>query len=95
MGKVIVIVFGVTVILYYIYGIIVLPKVRHRKIVEQQNKMEEFQNQLKVSDNVLTMAGIYGSIVGMNKNIVSLEIAPKTIVKVDKTSIVATTKNIH
>ncbi|KEI03166.1 preprotein translocase subunit YajC [Clostridium botulinum] len=95
MEKIIIGVFAVTIILYYIYTIIVIPKIRSNKIAEQQSKMQEFQNKLKIKDSVLTMSGIYGTIVSINKNIVSLSIAPETIVRVNKAAIVAITEDIH
>lgn len=79
---------------YSIYGLFIIPILRQKKIQADKAKIEEFQNNLKKSDTVLTISGMYGTIVAINENIISLEIAQKVIVKMDKSAIVGVTKKI-
>lgn len=80
-------------VLYFAFGIFILPSMRQKRLKMQQEKIETFQKKLKISDNVLTMAGIYGVVQNIEKNIISLEIAPKVIIKVDKSTVMAITKH--
>lgn len=93
MSQGIIIILVITLVLYFVYGLIIVPSMRQKKFKAQQDKVLEFQNGLKVSDNVLTMAGIYGVVSKIEKNIVSLKIAPNVEIKIDKSTIVATTKH--
>jgi len=49
----------------------------------KEQSQSEFIDALKKNDNVFTTAGIYGKIVSIKKNEVSLEIAPNVKVKFD------------
>jgi preprotein translocase subunit YajC len=53
----------------------------------QQKKAKERQemiDQLKRNDEVLTSGGLYGRVVELHEKIVTLEIAPKVSVRVDR-----------
>ncbi|KGM97432.1 preprotein translocase subunit YajC [Clostridium novyi A str. 4552] len=92
MEKIIVVILILSVVMYYIYGIIVVPKIRKRQMIEQQNKIKSFQDKLKVKDYVLTISGVYGTIVGISNEIILLNIAENVTVKVNKASVVAIAK---
>lgn len=92
MEKTIVVILIITAIMYYVYGIIVVPKIRKKQMIEQQNKIKSFQDKLKIKDYVLTVSGVYGTIVGINNEIILLNIAENVTIKVNKASIVAIAK---
>lgn len=53
----------------------------------QQKKAKERQSmidQLKRNDEVLTSGGVYGRVVELHEKVVTLEIAPKVSVRVDR-----------
>ncbi|MDO4813947.1 MAG: preprotein translocase subunit YajC [Gemella sp.] len=60
-------------------------------IIRPQNKRNKelklLQDSLKAGDNVVTFSGIYGEIVEVGTATVTLRIAPKTEVKVDRNAI--------
>ncbi|MBP1890221.1 preprotein translocase subunit YajC [Clostridium moniliforme] len=92
MKDAIIIGFMLTVLLYFLYNTIIFPSINQKKFIKQQKNMKDFQDGLKVSDNVLTMSGMYGVIVKINKNIVSLKISPDVVVKIDKSTVVGMSK---
>ena len=92
MKDAIIIGFMLTVLLYFLYNTIIFPSINQKKFIKQQKNMKDFEDGLKVSDNVLTMSGMYGVIVKINKNIVSLKISPDVVVKIDKSTVVGMSK---
>lgn len=92
MKDAIIIGFMLTVLLYFLYNTIIFPSINQKKFIKQQKNMKDFQDGLKVSDNVLTMSGMYGVIVKINNNIVSLKISPDVVVKIDKSTVVGMSK---
>jgi preprotein translocase subunit YajC len=63
------------------YFIILLPSKR------QQKKVEEFLENLKENDRVITTSGIYGQIARINGDKVQLQIADKVRIDVSKAAI--------
>jgi len=63
------------------YFIILLPSKR------QQKKVEEFLENLKENDRVITTSGIYGQIARINGDRVQLQIADKVRIDVSKAAI--------
>jgi len=61
----------------------------------QQTKAKEHSEMLanlKRNDDVITSGGIYGKVVALNEKVVTLEIAPKVQVKVERQQITALVK---
>lgn len=58
---------------------------------QRQKKIQEFRNQLKVGQEVITSGGIYGKItyIDPNNSIVNLEIASGVRIRVDKSCLFA------
>lgn len=58
---------------------------------QRQKKIQEFRNQLKVGQEVITSGGIYGKItyIDANNSIVNLEIANGVRIRVDKSCLFA------
>lgn len=54
-----------------------------------QKEAQEFRGKLKANDEVITAGGIYGKITLVEDQAVTLEIAPKTRIKVLRSQIVA------
>ena len=55
---------------------------------KQQKEIKERQDSLKAGDKVVSAGGIYGIVREVQQDTVKLEIAPNTIIKIAKTSIV-------
>ena len=51
---------------------------------KRARERQEMINQLKRNDEVLTTGGLYGKVIELNEKIVTLEIAPKINVRVDR-----------
>ena len=72
--------FGLIAIIFYF--LLIRPQ---RK---QQKELKERQDSLKPGDKVVSAGGIYGIIREVQQDAVKMEIAPNTIIKIAKTSIV-------
>ena len=68
-------------ILAIFYFIILLPGKR------KQQKVQEFIDNLKVNDKVITTTGMYGLVTKLDEQTVQLEIADKVRIKIAKASI--------
>jgi preprotein translocase subunit YajC len=68
-------------ILVIFYFLILMPMKR------RQRKVQEFQESLKVGDNVVTTSGIYGQITRLNDKSVQLQIAEKVRIEVARAAI--------
>jgi preprotein translocase subunit YajC len=68
-------------ILVIFYFLILLPMKR------RQRKVQEFQEALKVGDNIVTTSGIYGQITRLNDKSVQLQIAEKVRIEVARAAI--------
>ena len=63
------------------YFIILLPSKR------KQQKVQEFLDNLKVNDKVITTSGIYGQVMRLDDQSVQLQVADKVHIKVSRASI--------
>ncbi|MEW6380309.1 MAG: preprotein translocase subunit YajC [bacterium] len=54
---------------------------------KQQKKLQDMRANLKKGDKVITIGGIYGVILGITDDVVSLQIADKVKIDVTKSSI--------
>ncbi len=68
-------------ILAIFYFLILAPMKR------RQRKIEDFQNSLKVDDQVITTGGIYGRIAKLDETTVQLEIAERVRVKIARSAV--------
>jgi preprotein translocase subunit YajC len=68
-------------ILAIFYFLILLPMKR------RQNKIQVFQDSLKVGDKVVTTGGIYGKITRINDRTLQVEIADRVRIEVARASI--------
>ena len=68
-------------ILAIFYFIILLPSKR------KQQKVQEFLDNLKVNDKVITTSGIFGQIMRLDDQSVQLQVADKVSIKVSKAAI--------
>src|SRR6185437_11598689 len=58
---------------------------------KRQNQQRALVNELQVGDEVLTAGGIYGTVSRLDEDEVTVEIAPKTEVRVARRAIAAIT----
>jgi preprotein translocase subunit YajC len=58
-----------------------------RPQVKKQKEINNFRSSLSKGDKVITTGGIYGKIIEVKDNIVTLEIADEVKVKVDKSGL--------
>ena len=63
------------------YFIVIVPSKR------QQKKVQEFVDNLKVNDKVITTSGIYGQIMKLDEQAVQLQVANNVQIKVSKAAI--------
>ena len=63
------------------YFIVIVPSKR------QQKKVQEFVDNLKVNDKVITTSGIFGQIMKLDEQSVQLQVADKINIKVSKAAI--------
>jgi preprotein translocase subunit YajC len=68
-------------ILGIFYFIILLPAKR------KQQKVQQFLDNLKVNDKVITTSGIHGQITKIDEQVVQLEIADRVRIKVSRAAI--------
>ncbi|MDO5450658.1 MAG: preprotein translocase subunit YajC [Akkermansia sp.] len=73
----------IILIVVIMYFILIRPQQK------QQKELRERQNNLQSGDKVVTAGGIYGIIREVKDATVKLEIAPNTVIKVARTSIVS------
>ena len=69
------------IIVAIFYFIVLLPSQR------QQKKVQEFVDNLKVNDKVITTSGIFGQIMKLDDQSVQLQVADKVNIKVSKAAI--------
>ena len=69
-----------------IYLLFVRPQKR------RQNEQQQMTNDLRVGDEVLTVGGIYGTVTQVEDDQVTVEIAPKTEVRVARRAIAGVTR---
>jgi len=67
------------------FGVVYFLFVRPQK--KKQSKQQQMVNELRVGDEVLTAGGIYGTISQLDEDEVTVEIAPKTEVRVARRAI--------
>ncbi|MDQ0150417.1 preprotein translocase subunit YajC [Eubacterium multiforme] len=83
------------IVLFAAYPVVVLmimPLINKKRMAKQGEEREKALSSLKIGDKIVTISGIYGRIRGINKNIVKLEIAEKTVIEIDKASIIGALK---
>jgi len=59
-----------------------------RPQVKRQKELKNFRESLKKGDKIVTTGGIYGKIVDINGNVITMEIEDKVKMKVDKSAII-------
>jgi preprotein translocase subunit YajC len=62
---------------------------------QKQRETQEMLDNLKVNDDVITTGGLFGRIVKLADKVVTLEIAPKIQVRVERSSIGALQRNVR
>jgi len=60
-----------------------------RPQMKKQKEATNFRNSIKKGDKVATTGGIYGKVTDVKDTTITLEIADKVIVKVDKSAVMA------
>jgi len=68
-----------------IFGVFYLIVVRPMR--KKQRETESMLSELKNGDRVLTSGGIYGTVVGVNEDVVQLRVADSVKIQVAKTAI--------
>jgi preprotein translocase subunit YajC len=79
--------FFIIIIAFLLLWLIVVRPQRRR-----QNQQRELLNELQVGDEVLTAGGIYGTVSRIDEDQVTVEIAPKTEVRVARRAIAGVTR---
>ena len=79
---------GLQSLIFLVLIIVVFYFFMIRPQVKKQKEMSNYRNALKKGDKVATTGGIYGKINDVKEKTITLEIADKVIVKVDKSAVV-------
>ncbi|MBR0223437.1 MAG: preprotein translocase subunit YajC [Bacteroidales bacterium] len=79
---------GLTMILMLALIFVVMWLFMIRPQQKRQKELNSFRDSLKKGDKVVTVGGIYGTVVEVNDNKVMLEIDKDVKIKVDKASLV-------
>ena len=80
-------IFIILIAFLLLYLIVVRPQKR------RQNQQQELLSELRVGDEVLTAGGIYGTISQLEDDLVTVEIAPSTEVRVARRAIAGVTRD--
>lgn len=76
---------GMLLPMVIVFAIFYLLLIRPQQ--KQQKKIKAMLNSMQKGDDVITRGGIYGKIIGMADNIITLEIAPNVKIKIAKEQI--------
>jgi preprotein translocase subunit YajC len=76
---------GYLIILVALFALMWLLLIRPQR--RRQAEQAQLQNVLEVGDEILTAGGIHGIVRGVDDEIVQLEIAPGTIVRLDRRAV--------
>lgn len=76
---------GFLIILILIFGLMYFLMIRPQR--QQQRKHQEMLSNLRVGDEVITAGGIYGDVVGVEPDRISLEIAEDVEIEVARRAI--------
>jgi preprotein translocase subunit YajC len=79
-------IFIIIIAFLLLYLIVVRPQKR------RQNEQRQMMSELRVGDEVLTAGGIYGTVSELEDDLVTVEIAPSTEVKVSRRAIAGVTR---
>jgi len=79
---------GLTMLLMLALIFVVMWLFMIRPQQKRQKELNNFRNSLKKGDKVVTVGGIYGTVLEVNENKVMLEIDKDVKIKVDKSSLV-------
>lgn len=79
---------GLTMLLMLALIIVVMWLFMIRPQQKRQKELNSFRDSLKKGDKVVTVGGIYGTVIEVNDNKVMLEIDKDVRIKVDKASLV-------
>jgi len=71
--------FGIILVIFYF--LILMPMKR------RQNKVQEFQQSLKVGDKIVTTGGIYGHITKINDQSLQVQIADKVRIEISRAAV--------
>ncbi|MDX2444271.1 MAG: preprotein translocase subunit YajC [Bacteroidales bacterium] len=65
-----------------------------RPQMKKQKELRTYRDSLQKGDKVVTTGGIYGKVVEINDQVVSVEIADKIKIKIDKSAILKSSSDI-
>jgi preprotein translocase subunit YajC len=80
-------IFIIIIAFLLLYLIVVRPQKR------RQTQQQQMINELRVGDEVLTAGGIYGTVSQLEDDLVTVEIAPRTEVRVARRAIAGVTRD--
>jgi preprotein translocase subunit YajC len=78
---------GYVIILIAVFGLMWLLLIRPQR--RKQLEQSRMQDQIEVGDDVLTAGGIHGTVREIDDEIVHVEIAPGTTVRLDRRAVAA------
>jgi preprotein translocase subunit YajC len=82
---------GLIFIIAIVFLLLWLIVVRPQK--KRQNQQQQMANELRIGDEVLTAGGIYGTVSRIGDDEVTIQIAPKTEVRIARRAIAGVTRD--
>lgn len=82
------IIFIVLIVLMFLFYFIISPIIKYKGMQQNNQKHNEFLNELSIGDKVILNSGIFGVLKDKNKENYSIEISKGIIIKVLPSSII-------
>jgi preprotein translocase subunit YajC len=65
-----------------------------RPQMKRQKELKTYRDSLQKGDKIITTGGIYGKVTDIKENTVTVEIADKVLVKIDKSAVLKDTSDL-
>lgn len=66
-----------------------------RPQVKRQKELRNFRDSLKKGDKIITTGGIYGKIVSISDNVMSIDIGDGVLIKIDKNAVLKDSSDLQ
>jgi preprotein translocase subunit YajC len=82
-------------LIFFVLIIVVFYFFMIRPQTKRQKELKNYRNSLQKGDKVITTGGIYGKVNAVTDTTVSVEIAEKLVIKVDKNAILKDSSDVE
>jgi preprotein translocase subunit YajC len=78
---------SLVIILVALFAVMWLLLIRPQR--QRANKQMQMQDQLRIGDQIITAGGMHGTVKSIEDDVLDLEIAPRTTVRLDRRAVAA------